>query len=90
MATDPNDLANVDLYAFLQAKQGGYDAYDRAAIAAAQEAADDECEVDDVTITSRGDDEQGCFVLAWVWVSRDDMALGEPLDEEDEEEEEAE
>ena len=49
------------------------DDYDRAAIAAARERATDELEVDDVTITSRGDDSEGCFVLAWMWVPRHDM-----------------
>lgn len=50
------------------------DDYDKAAIAQARESlhSDGSFEFDDATITSRGEDESGCYVLAWAWVDATD------------------
>lgn len=64
------------------------DEYDLAAVEAAQERyqEDGAIEIDDNALTSRGDDADGCYVLAWVWVERDNMTLEgeEKVEKEDE------
>lgn len=48
------------------------DEVDLAFVAAAQDKArEGEIEVDDTAMTSRGDDEEGCYVQAWMWVPAD-------------------
>lgn len=45
------------------------DETDLAFVTAAQlQAVEGELEVDDNAMTSRADDEEGCYVMAWVWV----------------------
>jgi hypothetical protein len=57
------------------------DEFDEAAIQAAHDhAREGEKEVDGNAITSRGDDEEGCYVLAWTWVNRDAIAAHLPSD----------
>lgn len=56
---------------FLKALSQKKDAYDHAAVAAAKCASfPDEFEVDDNAVTSRSDDDDGCYVMAWTWVPR--------------------
>lgn len=58
--------------------QSKADAYDKSAVAAAFEKyhRDGEIEIDG-GVTSRGDDELGCYVMAWVWVYRAEIEAHE-------------
>lgn len=50
------------------------DETDLAFVSAAQDQAEEgELEVDDTAITSRADDDEGCYVMAWVWVPADEL-----------------
>jgi hypothetical protein len=51
-------------------------------------AEDGVCEIDDAAIVSEGD--EGAYVMAWVWVSRDDAGIMDEDDEEDEDGEDGE
>lgn len=46
-------------------------------------AEDGVCEIDDTAIVSDGD--EGAYVMAWVWVSKDDAGIGDEDDEDDDE-----
>lgn len=51
---------------------GKRDAFDLAAVEAAKTDGrlNDDLEIDDEPMTSRGDDASGCFVMSWLYVSR--------------------
>lgn len=67
-------LGLADVTVALAAKR---DAYDLAAVKVAKENHEDEgeVEIDDNALTSRDDDESGCYVMAWVWAPKYDMKL---------------
>lgn len=57
-----------------QALAAKRDAYDLAAVQAAQEASrEGDLEVDENALTSRSDDSEGCYVMAWTWVPAPDQ-----------------
>lgn len=78
MTTVTDAIRAMPLSEILAIKAQNNDAYDQQAIEFAQSLSrPGELEVDEITITSRGNDSDGCYVLAWVWVDHADM-FGEP------------
>jgi hypothetical protein len=65
----------LTLSAVVEAMSAKRDDYDRRAIAYAEQntAIAGEVEVDSNALTSRGDDENGCYVMAWIWVGAEDI-----------------
>lgn len=63
----------LTLAAVVEAMAAKRDNYDRRAIAYAEQniAIAGEVEVDTNALTSRSDDEEGCYVMAWIWVDAD-------------------
>lgn len=62
---------SLSLAAFVKAMSAKRDDYDLRAIAYAREAfaSEGELEIDENALTSRADDDDGCYVMAWRWAS---------------------
>ncbi len=69
---------DLTLAAVVEAMSAKRDDYDRRAIAYAEQniAIAGEVEVDSNALTSRDDDENGCYVMAWIWVGAEDIGDG--------------
>jgi len=64
----------LSLSAVVAAMAAKRDEYDLAAvdIADREHGCEGELEIDDNALTSRDDDDEGCYVMAWVWVPKPD------------------
>lgn len=68
----------VTLGAVINALSKKRDAYDLAAVKVAAEecvSMEVDLEVDDNALTSRSEDEEGCYVMAWKWVASDELGM---------------
>ncbi|TAN03084.1 MAG: hypothetical protein EPN36_13880 [Rhodanobacteraceae bacterium] len=68
----------VTLSDFVAALARKRDEYDLAAVKAAAEECvnmEGDLEIDDNALTSRSEDAEGCYVMAWKWVGGDEMDL---------------